>query len=289
MSDHESPASEAVREIKRRVASADGTVVGIDFDGTLAPIREDPDAPSITPACRDAVTELSSRPDTAVAVVSGRALSDLRDRVGIEGIVYAGNHGLELATGNGAFVQQGAADSREWIPGVVARLEENLAGIPGCEIENKTLTITVHHRNTPDQYLSDVREAVDAAVEAAAGPLDRQHGKEIVELRPDIDWDKGAAMDWLAGLYPEGWHTLYVGDDTTDEDVFEALGADDVGIHVGDDRTEASFRFPDREAVAPFLKWLATYSREGGDDSGDPPTDVQVADADVNAPRKRTE
>jgi len=278
----------AASEIRRRVSAADGTVVGVDFDGTLAPIREDPDEPSITPPARDAVADLAARPDVAVAVVSGRALSDLRERVGIEGIVYAGNHGLELAVEGGTFLQRAAADGRDRIQVVVARLEEATAGIPGCEIEDKGLTVTVHHRHTPDPRLSDVEAAVDAAVAAADGPLDRQAGKEIIELRPAVDWDKGAAMDWLAGLHPEGWHTVYVGDDTTDEDVFERLRAEDVGIYVGRGRTGASFRLPDREAVAPLLAWLAARRRDGHD-GGDPPTEIRTADADVRPPRERTE
>jgi len=81
--------------IERQLGAAPGLLVALDFDGTLAPIEDDPDAPEITQANRHAVEALADHPDTLVAVVSGRQLADLRPRVAVDGVRYVGNHGLE--------------------------------------------------------------------------------------------------------------------------------------------------------------------------------------------------
>jgi trehalose 6-phosphate phosphatase len=247
----------AAVEMATRLAGADGLLVGLDFDGTLAPIAADPAAPTIDPACRRAVERLASHPRASVAVVSGRALDDLRHRVGLPGLVYAGNHGLELDEGGVEVVHPVAARQRPAIRRVLDLVAEGLIGVPGWEIEDKGPTAAVHVRRTPPRRVDAVRETVLSAVRAVDGDLRVSTGKQVFEIRPAVDWDKGAAIRRLAAHVPDAWRTVYVGDDTTDEDAFRAVRPDGVGVLVGSrDSTASASRLPDQTTVAPFLTWL---------------------------------
>lgn len=252
-------------ELAARLAAADGLLVGLDFDGTLAPIAGDPDAPTITPAARRAVERFVAAPsDATVAVISGRELSDLRSRVGLDGVVYAGNHGLELAREDRSQVHPAAKRRRSTLRHSLDRLQDRLADVPGWEIEDKGLTATVHVRHTPPERVDEVRSAVEASVREAGDGLFIASGKEVFEIRPEVDWDKGTTIDHLSEESPDGWLTMYLGDDVTDEDAFRALRPDGIPVLVGSrEDTDATHRLPEQDAVAPFLEWVADCLLEG--------------------------
>ncbi|PSP90305.1 trehalose-phosphatase [Halobacteriales archaeon QS_4_69_34] len=281
-------------EVAERTAATEGLLLGLDFDGTLAPIEADPDTPALSSAHRAALEALNDRPGVAVAVVSGRALADLRSRVAVEGVVYAGNHGLELSRNGRTAIHPIAAKRCRAVDRVCSALEERFAatrdagggadgsanggvedsvdagngngeaGIGGVEIENKTLTATVHYRHAPERG-SDVRRAVAEAVEHVAGdPLRVSEGKRIVEVGPAVPWDKGRTMGLLADDHP-AWLPMYVGDDTTDETAFRVLSDEGgrhgngrgIGIHVGPGAdTAAAYRVADPAGVERLLEWL---------------------------------
>lgn len=263
--------SEPFPGIAERLANADGLLLGLDFDGTLAPIDEDPDAPTIDPATRRSVERFVDEPDATVAVVSGRELADLRSRVGIDGMVYAGNHGLELDRGDGVEVPPDARDARSSLRRTLERLRERLDGIEGWEIEDKGLTATVHVRGVPPDRVDEVRSAVSASVQEAteardpADGLTSNHGKQVFEIRPDVDRDKGVTMECLSSEAPDGWLTMYLGDDVTDEDAFSAIRPEGVGVLVGTrEDTTATYRLPGQDAVAPFLNRIANIVFDDG-------------------------
>lgn len=243
-------------DVSARLAGADGLVVGLDFDGTLAPVAAEPDAASIQPATRRVVSRLAGRPDATVAVISGRALDDLRTRVGVEGIAYVGNHGFEMEQDRGRSVHPEAEALRPAVERACDAVEAWAGNVPGCIVERKGPTATVHYRRTPADRVREVR----AAVEAAAGSEDGIRlvaGKQAIEVRPDVDWDKGSAVRRVVEDAPDGWRAVYVGDDATDEDAFRALEPDDVGVRVGEAAdTAAGFTLSGQDAVAPFLAWL---------------------------------
>ena len=132
--------------VRDRLARAEGLLLCADFDGTLAPITEDPDAAEITDANEDALRELADRDRIELAVVSGRGVEDVAARAGIEGMVYAGNHGLELTRKGETTVHPIAADRQDDIAALLADLDERLAGIEGCVFEGKGVTATIHYR-----------------------------------------------------------------------------------------------------------------------------------------------
>ena len=264
--------------LRERVADAPELLLCLDFDGTLAPIVDDPEDAQLLPGARSALERLADEPSVAVAVVSGRSLADLRERVGVEGVVLAGNHGLELgdATAGGArddgagdgesddIVDPDAAAHQSAVERVVRDLRADLADVPGCEVEDKGLTATVHYRRTPDERVPEVREAVEAAVEAVDG-LRLTEGKEILEVRPDVPGGKDRAVRRLRERHPEAL-PLFVGDDVTDEDAFRELPSEGIAVLVGDrGDTAASLRVRDPDDAVGFLRWIADV-RAGTDD-----------------------
>lgn len=235
--------------------------VGLDFDGTLAPIARDPEAPEITPDCRSALEELAAAPAATVAIVSGREIADLRHRVGVDEVLYAGNHGLEMEYEGTRLVHPAAADRRRALDDAVATLEDRLADVPGCVIEDKELTATVHHRQVPRARVDEVRRAVTAVVSAAGEDLDLTRGKAVLEVRPSVDWDKGAAVRTVADTLEKPRRLVYVGDDVTDEDAFRAIDDEGVGVLVGERKgTHADYRLDDQADVALLLTWLASIA-----------------------------
>lgn len=251
-------------------AGARRLFLGLDFDGTLAPHVDDPASAELTSANRRVLEALSRRQAVDIAVISGRALDDVRTRVGLPGIEYAGNHGLEL---DDPSARPDAAQYRSTIQTVCQRLETRLDTIPGCEIENKEITATVHYRTAADDVESRVRSIVETVVESVERDTDDDgassdsglcctSGANIVEIRPAVDWDKGDAVRWFIRDCPECL-PMYIGDDTTDEDVFRAIAPDGIGVHVGTDETAATYRVADVEDVTRLLQWLADTGLDG--------------------------
>lgn len=229
------------------------SLIALDFDGTLTEIVDDPGAPRLTPERRAVLSRLSAT-GRRLAIVSGRALPDVRARVGVGEAIYVGNHGLEI---EGPDVRERAAGAED----LEARLTELLDRLSLPErtfVEDKQLTATIHVRPRDDERRIDaVGEALAGAVEAAGLVLRR--GKASWEIRPPGPHTKGAALRRLLALTPEASEarTLYAGDDATDEDAFRAIPGG-VTARVGKPTVETSARWalPSPTAVYAFLEGL---------------------------------
>ncbi|MEA5389468.1 trehalose-phosphatase [Haloarculaceae archaeon H-GB11] len=231
--------------------------VGLDFDGTLAPIVTDPESASIRPESQRWLRELAAHPDVALAVISGRALDDLVERVDLDRIIFAGNHGLELRYGDRTVVHPDAATAQDAMAALAERLRRGAAEIPGTRVEDKSLTLTVHYRETPSDREAEVETLVEDALADVEPDLELVAGKQVYEIRPAVDWDKGAAVAALSDASPAAT-AVYVGDDTTDEDAFRTVQPDGVGVKVGpEEDTAATVSLADPAEVEAFLAWLA--------------------------------
>lgn len=250
--------------IENRLARVDGLVLLLDFDGTLAPIVEDPEDATVPAETRATVERLRDHPLVAVAIVTGRQVADVRQRLDLEGLSYAGNHGLRIVHDGEEVVHPEAREGAVAIDEVAETLSDRLADHDGAFVEEKGLTATVHYRQAP----AGAGPVVRGALEGALADADREDevvvedGKQIFELRPPVDWNKGRAVEWLVErLLPdcELWLPLYIGDDTTDEDAFQALADDGLTVKVGRPplETVAQFRVADSEDARSFLSWLA--------------------------------
>lgn len=247
--------AEQAGALRDRLAAAGGLLLCLDFDGTLAPIVDDPDAAEMGPVAEAVVRRLADDSDVTVALVSGRSLADLRERAGLDGVRYAGNHGLEWDDGRGRTVAEDVRGSRPAVERAIGSLRAELADVPGCRVEDKDLTGTVHYRETPGELTGDVVRTVEEVVASTDG-LRCTRGKAILELRPDVPAGKDRAVERLRERYPQRL-PVFVGDDVTDEDGFRAVADDGVGVLVGDrSDTAATLRVPDTDGVASLLTWL---------------------------------
>ncbi|WP_458190385.1 trehalose-phosphatase [Haladaptatus sp. NG-WS-4] len=259
------PLDEHLYALVKRLLDADGMLAMFDFDGSLAPIEDHPDEVTLPLATRTALQNLRDARNVQVGIVSGRGLEDLRTRVGIDGVAYAGNHGLELDAGDERLVHPVAEDARDDIRSLCDDLETRLATVEGAFVENKGVSASIHYRLVSDDRVSAVERAVR---EVAHEPDDVRltSGKQVFELRPDVDWHKGRAIRWLYDRYvpdEQTWVPLYVGDDVTDEDAFDVLPESGLGVKVGSvPPTVAGYRVSDPTAVRSTVEWLAEYGVE---------------------------
>jgi trehalose 6-phosphate phosphatase len=238
--------------------------VFFDFDGTLSDIVENPDAARLVAGAADALTALTAQ--CPVAILSGRDLADVRQRVGLPGIWYAGSHGFELTGPDGAHHENGeAAASIPVLEAAAAELADQLGHIPGVLVEHKRFGVAVHYRNAARDRVGEVAAAVRSAGQRTA--LRVTTGREVIELRPDVDWDKGKTLRWVLDHIRDDEHPgpllpIYLGDDITDEDAFDAVHDDGIAIVVrhnddGDRATAANYALDNPDRARDFTERLA--------------------------------
>ncbi len=166
----------------------------LDFDGTVSDIVDDPAAATLTNGVAHALTALSGV--CPVAIVSGRALSDIRSRVGLPGLWYAGTHGTELLGPDGQMYRHPIADdSVSLLRKATEDLAAVLESIHGVAIEDKQLSVAVHFRMAAPERVPDVLAAVQSA--GRRHNLQVTHGRKVIELHPRGKWDKGDAVNWI--------------------------------------------------------------------------------------------
>ena len=243
-----------------------GAALFLDYDGTLTPIVARPELAILSDSMRQTVRQLASR--FSVTIVSGRDVAVVASLVGVEGLGYVGSHGLDITGPPGSDLRKEVAlDFLGELDLVEAELRRETRSIDGVVIERKRFSISTHVRLAARGDLPRVEAVVDE-VGGLHPSLRREGGKMLLELRPDIDWDKGAAVLWLLdamGLDPSA--ALFIGDDLTDETVFRVLAERGTGIVVADsDRpTDACLRLRDPDEVHTLLDRLVRTPAESVD------------------------
>lgn len=250
-------------EIKRRLAKGTPALF-LDYDGTLTPIRARPELATLCEGHRQILRSVAKVIPSAV--VSGRSRSDVQTLVGLKELAYAGSHGFDIVGPYGATVEYEVA---EWIQAVMKHVSQDLRtrlrGISGCTVESKEYSVAIHTRLVAPDEVSGIEQSVDEIV-AGDEHLKKTVGKKLFEVRPAVDWDKGRCLPVLLnalGVSPNDSTMVYIGDDTTDEDAFQRLREDDIGILVSQDPrpTAASFSLQDPGEVFEFLKQLQTWAK----------------------------
>jgi trehalose 6-phosphate phosphatase len=247
----------ALGHVQEIAGRGDQLAVFLDYDGTLTPIVSRPDQAVLMDSTQAILRALAAK--IPVAILSGRELKDVRKRVAIDGIVYAGSHGFDIAGPRGLRRQE----AREFLPALDAaekELREKLAEIAGALIERKCFSIAAHYRNVNESDFPKLERGV-SEIATRHRKLRRIDGKKVYELLPNIDWDKGKAVSWLLeklGLERPNANPIYIGDDRTDEDAFRALEQRGVGILVSEQPrpTAASYSLRNPTEVERFLQEL---------------------------------
>ncbi len=247
--------------VARRIRDAGTVMLLFDFDGTLVPIVDRPELAVLAPETRQRLANLAGRGNFITGIISGRSLPDVSAKVDVPGLLYAGNHGFEMAGRGISFSHPQARQVRETLAGVCDKLGGALSALPGAIIEDKGLTLSVHYRLVSEPEQATVRQRFDDVLlpYTKSGQLRTTAGKMVLEVRPNVDWGKGKAITELQGMFPDAGLTLFFGDDVTDEDGFAAVQeANGVAVFVGAARqpTGALHRVDSPAEVSQALELL---------------------------------
>ncbi len=207
----------------------------LDYDGTLTPIVQRPEDAILSDDMRNALSELARH--FTVAVVSGRDLEDIRQFIRLDSLIYSGSHGYITSGPDGLHMEH---EDSEKIISKLDKVEDELLDLlkerdSGIQLDRKRYAIALHYRNAAEQDLPFLFEMVDKMLQRHEG-LKKGEGKKVIEIKPDIDWHKGKAVLWILetlGLDKQADAIpVFIGDDLTDEDAFEAIGQKGIGILV---------------------------------------------------------
>jgi trehalose 6-phosphate phosphatase len=192
-----------------------------DLDGTLAPIVDDPFAAAVPAATRETLRQVCDR-YAVVGCITGRRAADARRIVGVDGMLYVGNHGLETLAPGGDETKSAyeLGEAEDVASAVVAELAADGLQSAGVTVEDKGPIKALHWRGTPDEARA-IEAARAAADRAEAAGLRARWGRKVLELRP-AEADKGGAVRGLIDSHEVGL-AMFGGDDTTDLDAFAAL------------------------------------------------------------------
>jgi trehalose 6-phosphate phosphatase len=251
----QAPDTEQELPLPPPLATIGRAAVFLDFDGTLVDLADHPDAVIIVPSLVPLIETLSHRLDGRVAIVTGRAIAALEALLGSVTIAVAGSHGGEFRRAATAGAVAEIEPLAPALPAAVADAVECFARANGgLLVEPKPFSIAVHYRRHPEALEALLACAQDLA---STHGMAVKHGKQVIELAMPGS-DKGtAARRFMALPTFAGATPLFLGDDVTDEDAFQAVRAlGGHGVLVGAMRpTAASFRLPD---VAAVHRWLET-------------------------------
>jgi trehalose-phosphatase len=243
-------------------------VLLLDVDGTLSPIASRPQSAIVPSVTRRVLERLVELPDVHLVLMSGRSALDAARLVSIDGAWTIGNHGLEVAApGAPPSPRDDVAPFAERITAAAERLGDVLSDFDGVTVEDKRWTLSVHYRLVERREVGGLQAKV-AEVARHTGLLVTL-GKEVIELRPPVNADKGTASLEFAdrlGAFQDGASLLCAGDDRTDEDAFVALRGVRPGFvtvrvreRANDDspRTAAEFEVSDPDEFRRLLELVA--------------------------------
>ncbi len=248
-------------QARRLLSDAPKVLLGLDFDGTLSPIVDRPELAALPAQTKESLISLSCDEKFLIAIISARSLEDVRGKVGIDGLIYAGNRGLEINGGGLEFVHPGALELREQIDEATRRLRQALERYDGVVMEYKGLSLTVHHRLAPSESVGEVSRAVDAEVRPflETGTLKLTPAKMSVEVLPNVPWGKGDALREIRATLDPDSFPVYFGDDLVDEEGFAWVqGSGGFGVYVGPAgaATAARYRLDSTQEVAQALELM---------------------------------
>ncbi|XP_055710062.1 uncharacterized protein LOC129805864 isoform X2 [Phlebotomus papatasi] len=251
------------RTLENYASTKKTLAVLLDYDGTLAPIAAHPNDTRIPQETDVQLKQLVTRDDVFVAVISGRGVDDVRSKVNIDNVTYAGNHGLEILYPDGTRYNYPISDDlKSNYTKMVNTLNENFAH-DGAWVENKKASLTFHYRNVPAELQNELKEEVKKTVKGFGFRANQAH--MAIEAKPPVEWNKGmAALCILENKFGKDWSdkakVFFAGDDTTDEDAMKALKNKGISFRIANSdqiETYADYRLESPLGVGKLLKWLA--------------------------------
>ncbi len=238
-----------------------------DFDGTLCEFDADPGAVWLSPSRRALLDGMASGPSATVAIVSGRRANDVKRRTMLApGTYYAGLHGLEIEGAGDRYEHPSVGRTDGVLHTLAGSIQAELSLLTGTFLEDKEHSIVAHFRAASEE---DGARAEAAMMRLAkphldSGALRTMQGAFMLELMPNVDWHKGSAVDWIRARvmrrHGQAW-PLYIGDDLTDEDGFDAVRGQGISVAASPRARNADFAVEGPAEVEALLRAVAAHLR----------------------------
>jgi trehalose 6-phosphate synthase/phosphatase len=267
---------EEITRIARELAALPEVFLALDYDGTLVPIQETPEAARPDSELLALLDDLVELPLVRVAIVSGRSKESLTEFVGRYPIALVAEHGAWVRLPGADFRYQVASESLAWREPVLEMLKDYTERTPGSRVEEKTAGVAWHYRSVERQLgAARAREVRLNLVQALAQqPVTVLAGRKVVEVRSQ-SVDKGRATRKILELWPPGIGVIAIGDDRTDEDLFRALPTEAYTFAAGPALTRARFRLNGPKEVRALLSEFVNVRLDAMDPrSGPVPLEV---------------
>lgn len=246
----------ALPKIEKKIHSYSGCLLMLDFDGTLSALANTPTRAFLSKKNKLILRQINRL--ATVAIVTGRSLTDIEKKVGLKELIYAGNHGLEWRI----------AGKHEKIKIPVKMtasmnlLNNQLGNL--CKrynrslLENKDLGLSLHYRlvslSLVDQLLKEAKRLINPFQKKRL--LKITENKKTLDIQPALSWNKGSWVNFLHQKLGKQLLPIYIGDDITDEDVFNILRPG-ITIKVGQNRdSKANYYCHNIKQINSFLNWL---------------------------------
>lgn len=219
--------------IQARIQGAKNIFLFLDYDGTLTPIVSSPELALCPLEVKLLLEKLRDSPNVFLGIISGRSLEDIREKVGVPGIIYVGNHGLDIQNPAGLHQKKLSRAREKELSKILQTLQETFAEIPGILLEDKGSILAVHYRNVAQKYFRWIHKVLKETLEKWKGRWKIAHGKMVFEIRPGVDFHKGKAVKEILKGSSRNLLPVYIGDDQTDEDAFREVKGRGITVFVG--------------------------------------------------------
>lgn len=243
-------------------------VLMLDFDGTLTPIVKSPEQAKLPLKTRGLLQKLIAKPGVYLAIISGRKLSDIKEKISLPNIIYGGNHGLEGEIFGKSYSFPLTNKALSTLNKIKKQLSKVANEFKGVFIEDKDLTLSFHYRLADAQQLSKVILIFDETLRPYLenNSVSIIAGKRVIDVIPKVDWSKGdfakLVIKEVATRTKEHPTTIAVGDDLTDKDIFQAC-TKGVTIKVGKNHNSgAEYNLKDINEVFTFIQWMLTANQD---------------------------
>ena len=252
--------------IQTRIQQARDLFLFLDYDGTLTPIVSRPEQALCPLEVKRLLKQLRDLPGVYPTIISGRSLKDLRRKVGVSGMIYVGNHGLEIEYPDGRREEKVFPARTKELKGITQHLKDSLKEIRGILFEEKGPILSVHYRNVDQKSHPRILQVLTEDLQQWEDRWTMASGKLVLEIRPKVDFHKGKAVGEILKTFPSlRVLPIYLGDDQTDEEAFRVLKGQGISVFVGPASSlpEADFFLQDPDEVREFL-YRCLEVRRGG-------------------------
>jgi trehalose 6-phosphate phosphatase len=252
--------------IQARIQQAQTLVLFLDYDGTITPIVSLPERALCPPEVKRHLEDLRDLPMVYLVIISGRSLDDLRAKVGIPGIIYVGNHGLEIETPGSSHKKILSSARTGELRRITQNVRNSLKEIPGILFEEKGPILAVHYRNVSQRYFALIPQVLNEELQQWRGRWKMSHGKMVFEIQPQVNFNKGKAVREILKTFSfQGLLPIYLGDDQTDKDAFRMVKGQGISVFIGPVGfpSEADYFLKNPDEVHEFLLRVREVRRAG--------------------------